>query len=175
MAALHYLPRTLESVLERAAREFPAVVLTGPRQSGKTTLLRHRFGDSHRYLSLELPDVRAAAAADPRGFLELYSPPVIFDEIQYAPDLLPYIKERIDARRSVRGQYLLTGSQNLLLAEQITESLAGRAAMLRLLPLAQRELSGVPDAPLPWEANSARIKRQAFGLATQKQTTRHAS
>jgi len=165
MAALHYLPRTLESVLQRAAREFPAVVLTGPRQSGKTTLLRRLFGDSRRYLSLELPDVRAAAAADPRGFLELYSPPVIFDEIQYAPGLLPYIKERIDARRSVRGQYLLTGSQNLLLAEQITESLAGRAAMLRLLPLAQRELSGVPDAPLPWEANSARIKRQALGLA----------
>lgn len=165
MAALQYLPRTLESVLQRAAREFPAVVLTGPRQSGKTTLLRRLFGDSRRYLSLELPDVRAAAAADPRGFLELYSPPVIFDEIQYAPDLLPYIKERIDARRSVRGQYLLTSSQNLLLAEQITESLAGRAAMLRLLPLAQRELSGVPEAPLPWEADPARTKRPALGLA----------
>src|SRR5216110_2977394 len=131
-----YLARTLDPVLARAAREFPAVVLTGPRQSGKTTLLRHQFGRTHRYLSLELPDVRAAAASDPRGFLELNPPPVIFDEIQYAPGLLPYIKENIDAQRGARGRYLLTGSQNLLMAERVTESLAGRAAMLRLLPLA---------------------------------------
>jgi len=106
-----------------------------------------------------------AAAADPRGFLELHPPPVIFDEIQHALDLLPYIKERIDARRSARGQYLLTGSQNLLLAEQVTESLAGRAAMLRLLPLAQRELSGLPEALLPWETGRIRPKRQPLGLS----------
>ena len=143
-----YLSRTLEPTLKRATREFPAVVLTGPRQSGKTTLLKHLFGESHRYLSLELPDVRAAAA-DPRGFLDLNPPPVIFDEVQYAPVLLPYLKERIDSRRSARGQYLLTGSQNLLLAEQITESLAGRAALLRLLPLARREMLNQPQVPLP--------------------------
>lgn len=159
-----YLPRALEPVLKRAAREFPAIVLTGPRQSGKTTLLRHLFGDTHQYLSLELPDVRAAALADPRGFLEVYPPPALFDEVQYAPELLPYIKERIDARRSARGQYLLTGSQNLLLAERITESLAGRAAMLRLLPLAHREQSRHPSAPLPWEADAPRPKRPAAPL-----------
>ena len=137
--------------MRRAAAEFPAVVLTGPRQSGKTTLLRHLFGGSTRYVSLELPDVRAAASADPRGFLEAWPPPVLFDEVQFAPGLLPYIKERIDARRHARGQYLLTGSQNLLLAQQVTESLAGRAAMLRLLPLSRREASQIPATPLPWE------------------------
>ncbi|MCE5254081.1 MAG: ATP-binding protein [Actinomycetia bacterium] len=149
--ATRYIRRTLEPVLRRAAREFPVVVLTGPRQAGKTTLLTRLFGRRARYVSLESPDVRAAAAADPRGFLELYPPPVILDEIQYAPDLLPYVKERVDARRADAGQYLLTGSQNLLLMAQITESLAGRAATLRLLPLSGREIAGQPDRPLPWE------------------------
>src|SRR3990172_3217271 len=129
-----YIPRSLEPVLEKAVREFAAVVLIGPRQSGKTTLLTHMYGASMRLVSLEPPDVRAAAVHDPRGFLALYPPPVIFDEIQYAPDLLPYIKERVDADRNRPGQFLLTGSQNLLLMHQITESLAGRAAILRLLP-----------------------------------------
>ena len=146
-----YIERSLEPVLQRAVAEFPAVVLTGPRQAGKTTLLRHLFGGSHRYASLEVPDVRAAALADPRGFLEAHGPPVIFDEVQYAPDLLPYIKERIDANRAVAGQYLLTGSQNLLLAEKVTESLAGRAAILRLFPLSRREAEGCPRLSLPWE------------------------
>ncbi|MBM3311885.1 MAG: ATP-binding protein [Candidatus Aminicenantes bacterium] len=157
-----YIKRSLEPVLKRAANEFPAIVLTGPRQSGKTTLLKHLFGDSCRYVSLELPDVRAAANEDPRGFLEIFSPPVIMDEVQYAPDLLPYVKERIDARREVPGQYLLTGSQNLLVMEKITESLAGRTAMLRLMPLSRREAEGRPAAVLPWETGeTAKHRRES--------------
>ncbi len=160
-----YISRSLEPVLKKAASEFPAVVLTGPRQSGKTTLLQHLFGSRYRYVSLEPPDVRAAATEDPRGFLELYPSPVIFDEVQYAPDLFPYIKEKIDADRAKNGQYLLTGSQHLLLTEKVTESLAGRAAMLRLFPLSRREAEGQPRLAFVWERKLSSSSRSshAFG------------
>ncbi|MCY3853640.1 MAG: ATP-binding protein [Gammaproteobacteria bacterium] len=155
-----YIPRSLERTLRKAVSEFPAVVLTGPRQSGKTTLLMHLYGRRYRYASLEPPDVGASAADDPRGFLELYPPPVIIDEVQYAPVLLPYIKERIDMDRAKAGQYLLTGSQDLLLSEKVTESLAGRAAVLRLLPLSRREAEGRPWSTLAWERKRPLTSRQ---------------
>lgn len=156
-----YIKRSLEPVIKKAASEFPAVVLTGPRQSGKTTILQHLFAKQYRYVSLEPPDVRASAMEDPRTFLEIHPTPVIFDEVQYAPDLLPYIKEKTDADRHKSGQYLLTGSQNLLLMEKVTESLAGRSAMLRLLPLSRREAEGRPQISLPWE-----FKRKSFSEKT---------
>ncbi len=159
---MRYLQRSIEPFICRAAAEFPVVMLTGPRQSGKTTLLRHLFGETHRYVSMDLPDVQAAARNDPRGFLEFHPAPAIFDEIQYAPGLLPYLKERVDAERDRPGQFILTGSQNLLLAQGVTESLAGRAAILRLLPLSLREILGEPQAPLPWEEG---IRASPGGIA----------
>lgn len=130
--------------------QFPAVVLTGPRQAGKTTVLKHLFSQTHRYLSLEPPDIRAAAAADPRGFMELYPQPIIFDEIQYAPDLLFYIKEKIDEDRQHYGKYILTGSQNILMLQHASETLAGRVTMLKLLPLSYIEITNHPETPFIW-------------------------
>ena len=168
-----YIPRSLEPIIQKAAREFPAVVLVGPRQSGKTTLLKHLFSERYKFISLEPPDVRLAALNDPRGFLNLYPPPVVLDEIQYAPTLLPYIKEQIDTDRSRSGQYILTGSQNLLLMQQVTESLAGRAAILKLLPLSRWEIAGMPERKLPWERSSAEYSPPPACLPNRQQNYGH--
>jgi len=137
-------PRALARVIHKALKTFPAIVVTGPRQSGKTTLLRMLFSKTHRFGSLEDPDVRIRATEDPLHFLDQYSPPVMIDEIQYVPELLSYIKSRIDEKRKP-GQWLFTGSQNFILMEGISQSLAGRAAVLSLLPFSYAERIGLGE------------------------------
>ena len=135
------LARSLQSTILKAAKTFPCIVVTGPRQSGKTTLLKELFKSSHAYINLEIPDIRLRAEEDPIGFLNQISGPVILDEFQYVPGLLPYIKDKIDANRTP-NRYVLTGSQNFVLMENVSESLAGRAAILTLLPLSLNEIAG---------------------------------
>lgn len=131
-------PRTLAQTVKKAMRSFPAIVVTGPRQSGKTTLLKILFAKTHRFVTLEDPDVRMRAKEDPIRFLDQFRPPIIIDEIQYVPELLSYIKTRIDQKRKP-GQWLFAGSQNFVLMQGISQSLAGRAAVLSLLPFSFAE------------------------------------
>lgn len=132
------LIRTLGKKLREAAEQYPVVSLTGPRQSGKTTLVKMTFPD-YDYLSLEEPDHREFALEDPRGFLSQFPDRVILDEIQRAPDLFSYIQTIVDTM-DIAGQFILTGSQNFLLLEKVSQSLAGRCAVLHLLPFSLSEL-----------------------------------
>jgi len=134
-------PRMLSRAIGRALKTFPAIVVTGPRQSGKTTLLKTLFAKTHGFVMLEDPDIRIRAKEDPLQFLARYNPPVIIDEIQYVPELLSYIKTRIDENRKP-GQWLFTGSQHFGLMQGISQSLAGRAAVFSLLPFSLAERSG---------------------------------
>jgi predicted AAA+ superfamily ATPase len=137
-----HAPRKLRQVLEEAARHYPAVVVTGPRRVGKTTLCRRVFPKAG-YILLEDPDIQARVRSDPRAFLEELRPPVIFDEIQNVPELFDYIRTLIDARPGRMGQWLFTGSQEAPLMQGITESMTGRAAILQMLPLSVAESSKV--------------------------------
>ncbi len=130
--------RFLKKKLISASKQYPVVTVTGPRQSGKTTLVKTAFPHKH-YVSLETPDDREYAETDPRGFLKLLSGGAIIDEIQRAPKLLSYIQTLVDEEQK-EGLFILTGSQQLLLLDNITQSLAGRTALLTLYPLSLAEL-----------------------------------
>jgi len=135
---MKYTKRTLGSYLKSAAKGFPALIVTGPRRAGKTTLLRHIFPDAD-YVLLEDPDEIGRASADPRGFLDERTVPVILDEIQNVPELFNYIRTRIDGEPESCGQWILTGSQESSLMKGVTESMAGRAAIFQLLPFSTEE------------------------------------
>ncbi len=143
------IKRFLETYLLRDARHYPVLTLTGPRQSGKTTLARAAFA-SHRYVSLEQVDQRRFAREDPLGFLAHFHGPVIIDEVQHVPDLLSYIQGAVDEDPSP-GRFVLTGSHNFLLMSRVSQTLAGRCGILNLLPFSRAELEGQgqaePDSP----------------------------
>ena len=132
------LNRLIEEKLLKMAEKFPVIAITGPRQSGKTTLCKKLFRD-YIYVSLENPDVRNFAETDPRGFMEEYSNKVIIDEVQNVPKLFSYIQGVVDETGQT-GQFILTGSQNFLLLERISQSLAGRVYLYHLLPFSYNEI-----------------------------------
>lgn len=148
-----YLTRTLESWFKEASRQFPVLLVTGARQVGKTTFLRRVSEPERTYVTLDDPLVLALAKSDPALFMQRFPPPVLIDEIQYAPELLPYIKMACDQRRSP-NLFWLTGSQQFQMMRGVSESLAGRVGVLQLLGFSRRELLGrgetsKPFLPLP--------------------------
>lgn len=132
------IQRLLQTKLSELIQKYPIVTLTGPRQSGKSTLLRYSFPD-YKYVSLEDPDIRLFATDDPRGFLSTYPDKTIIDEAQRVPTLFSYIQTHTD-KAGKEGMYLLAGSHNFLLMENINQSLAGRTAILKLLPFSHTEM-----------------------------------
>jgi uncharacterized protein len=142
-----WIPRYLESRLRRSARTRPVVVLTGARQTGKTSTLRRIFPE-YPFVSLDLPTEAEQAEKEPDAFLRRHPPPHIIDEVQYAPALFRHLKVAVDANRSMNGQFLLTGSQKFTLMQGVAESLAGRADILDLETLSLAEiLHARPDTP----------------------------
>jgi predicted AAA+ superfamily ATPase len=164
-----YIPRSLDSLTRQAARHFPSVVITGPRRSGKTTLLRQLFPKA-QYVLLEDPDIQGRIRNDPRTFLEELRPPVLFDEIQNAPELLSYVRTLIDAAPRRMGRWLFTGSQEAPLMQGITESMAGRAAILQLLPFSIVETAKVNMLHGGFPEALARPKSRALWFASYLQT-----
>lgn len=130
--------RTIYKEIKLYARKYPILVITGPRQAGKTTLMTEEF-TKYRYLSLENPDNREFAIRDPNGFLKEYDKYVIFDEVQRVPSLFSYLQTKVD-KDKIMGQYILSGSQNFNLMENITQSLAGRVCLFRLFPFDIHEI-----------------------------------
>jgi len=147
-----YLSRRLKPALAHALDSFPAVLVTGPRQSGKTTLLREEFSVGAGYVTFDDPLERELAHTDPNGFLDRFGDRrALLDEVQYVPELFQHLKMRIDRNRQSYGRWLLTGSQQFGLMAQVTESLAGRVGILELLPLSFLELPEARRLPLAEE------------------------
>ncbi len=137
------IKRKIEPVLKRLISHYPVVTITGPRQSGKTTLCKLAFPD-YQYVNLEALDIRDFAKNDPRGFLEQYGHHVILDEIQRTPEILSYIQVVVDERNEP-GQFVITGSQQFEVISNLTQTLAGRTALLKLLPFSISEIQGSYD------------------------------
>src|ERR1700722_10273974 len=153
-----YLHRKLEQPLKEALEQFPVILVTGPRQAGKSTLLQHAL-KGYNYVTFDDVLVRNLAESDPALFLKTYEAPLIIDEIQYVPSLLSHIKLHVDANRRSYGQYVLTGSQIFPLMKGVSESLAGRIAIFQLYPLSWKE---IPHAPVFDEIKTAEQMLRGF-------------
>lgn len=141
---MSYITRHLEEIVMKSSESYPVVLVTGPRQAGKTTMLQNLMRRENRgraYITLDDLDSRALAKSDPKLFLQLNPPPLLIDEVQYAPELFTYIKISVDTNKTP-GEFWLTGSQIFRLMRGVQESLAGRVVLLHLSPLSQREISG---------------------------------
>ena len=144
-----YINRHIEQRITELSKTWSAILLTGPRQSGKTTMLKNlaeKENIGREYISLDDLTVREMAKNDPKMFLQLHKPPIIIDEVQYAPELFTYIKIHVDTYHNP-GDFWLTGSQVFSLMKGVQESLAGRVALLHMSPLSQREIVGAQPRP----------------------------
>lgn len=139
-----FIKRALENIVKEVSKTYPVLLVTGPRQVGKTTLLEHVADENRKYVSLDDPVARRLAVEEPLLFLQRYEPPVIIDEIQYAPELLPYIKMHVDRNRKM-GDFWLTGSQMFQMMKGVRESLAGRVGIIPMQGLSLSEINRVPN------------------------------
>ena len=161
---MSYISRNLETVVENVTREYPVVLVTGPRQVGKTTMLQKLMKNHPRsYVTLDDLTERDLAKNDPELFLQLHKPPILIDEVQYAPELFTYIKIYVDSHQEP-GAFWLTGSQVFKLMRGVQESLAGRVAVLSMTSLSQSEMSGAPMSPFKINLDSL--------LSREKQRTK---
>jgi len=154
-----YYDRTIEKSLLSINETFPVLLLTGPRQVGKTTLLTKMASENRKIVSLDNPTIRAMAKKEPEMFLQRYAPPVLIDEVQYAPELFDYIKIYVDEHK-INGDFWLTGSQTFHVMKRVTESLAGRAGVVRMLGLSNSEIGGYHHPPFAVEPDIL-IKRMS--------------
>ncbi len=154
-----YVTRTLEEYFSKAASQFPVMLVTGARQVGKTTLLQYLCSEKRAYVTLDDPLILSLAIEDPALFMQRFPPPVLIDEIQYAPQLLPYIKMEVDSRRRP-DLFWLTGSQQFHLMKGVSESLAGRIGIVQLLGFSHREASGQSDQSTPFLPIATTLNRR---------------
>ena len=157
---MKYITRNLENVVKKVTKEYPVVLVTGPRQVGKTTMLRKLMEGTNRgYVSLDDLNERNIAKTDPELFLQLHKPPVLIDEVQYAPELFTYIKIQVDKNHE-SGAFWLTGSQMFEMMRGVQESLAGRVAVLSLSSLSQAEIYGSATAPFTIAIESLSARKE---------------
>ena len=150
---MNYINRHISNYILNASKTFPVVILTGARQIGKTTLFEHITKDNRKIVSLDNPILRQNAKEDPERFLQTYSPPALIDEIQYAPELFPYIKILVDKHKK-NDEFWLTGSQSFTMMENVTESLAGRAAIIKMCNLSSSEIDNREILPIDFNVDN---------------------